>query len=255
MREAWHMHETGTPVAFLNFDDHDFDQPTAIEPVAPDRVFWQKLLSVAIGDLADLVSPREVVLVEGRPRTAGRQGNVEFDAKCYRAIFSDQRPQSGFVSVGGSNDVQADRLALGEGIQTLVPGASVIRLIDRDDRTDEEIEAIRQQQGGRVLEERDLENYLLDDEILTKLAVSSGKPELPTTIIAEKVRLLAQSEAAGKPRDDVKAIAGAYYNYLKPTLGLTRAGSNAPAFLAGTMAPLVTSDTEVYRRLEQIIFG
>jgi len=255
MREAWKLHREGCSVAFLEFGESDFDEPVTMTPLIPTRQFWARTLSVAIGDLADLVAPREVVLVEGRPRMAGdSRGNVEFDARCFRTIFGTNRPESGFVSVGGSAEVESDRLALGEGIQALVPGASVIRLIDRDARTDQQVEDLRRD-GCRVLAERDLENYLLSDEMIRKLCAEQGQVGTADGIVGEKARLLLEGISQGRPNDDVKAIAGQLYEIIKRTLSLAQPGSNRSAFLSDVMAPLVTQDSDTYVRLEQSIFG
>lgn len=255
MREAWRLAREDVPVVFLEFGESDFERSVNLTPITPSRKFWVRVLSVAIGELADLVAPRDVVLVEGRPRTTGGgRGNVEFDARCLRTIFSDHRPESGFISVGGSADVQNDRLALGEGIQALVPGASVIRLIDRDGRTDQEVAAL-QRDGCRVLAERDLENYLLSDEIIQKLCERQEQPTMGTAVVREKARLLSEVGSQGRPADDIKAITGALYEFIKRTLSLVRPGSNKSVFLADVMSPLITQDTATYARLEKSIFG
>ena len=54
-------------VAFIDFQGHDFDQATSLEPVQADRRFWSATLEVALGDLADLVAPSRVILCEGDP--------------------------------------------------------------------------------------------------------------------------------------------------------------------------------------------
>jgi AAA domain, putative AbiEii toxin, Type IV TA system len=255
MREAWRRHEDGDPVVFLDFGGSDFDQPVVLEPVVPDRNFWQNLLDVAVGDLADLVAPREVVIVEGRPKTGKDKGNVEFDARCLRCIFANVRPQAGFLSVGGSNDVENDRLALGEGVRSLVPGASIIRVIDRDDRTDAEMAAITNQPGHRVLSRRDLENYLLDDEIIAKLCIEEGRSEKTQGLIDEKKRLLSVSSAGGNAADDIKAISSDLYLFIKRNLGAPQLGSTKHAFLCNRMAVLITPDTQTFKALESDIFG
>ncbi len=255
MREAWRMYENGEPVVFLDFSSSDFDQAVVLEPAIPDRNFWQNLLDVAIGDLADLVAPREVVIVEGRPRTGKNRGNVEFDARCLRRIFVEARPQAGFVSVGGSNDVQSDRLALGEGLQALVPGASLIRVIDRDDRTDDEMRRINSEIGHRVLSRRDLENYLLDDEIIEKLCIEECRPEKISELLQERRRLAGTSLASGNASDDVKAISSEFYLFVRRNLGAQQPGSNKDAFLCDRMAPLITPDTQTFKVLQRDIFG
>ncbi|WIG58319.1 MAG: hypothetical protein OJF49_001064 [Ktedonobacterales bacterium] len=257
MREALTMCDEGASVVFLDFGDRDFDMPVVIEPSRPDRHFWQSVLSVALDDLAGLVAPKEVVLVEGKPLIQGttrRDSNVEFDARCLRTIFEPYRPQSGFISGGGSHEVAHDRLALGSGIAALVPGASLIRLIDRDDRTDAEVEALRRG-GCRVLGRRDIENYLLADDILRKVATEMGKPGMGDALVAEKQRLLGDGMLAGRPADDVKAVVGPLRQFIRRELALTQSGNTPHAFLSDTMAPLITPDTATYQELEQAIFG
>lgn len=251
------MHEDGQRVVFLDFSNRDFDSRVEMKPAVPDRRFWQDTLSHAVGDLADLVAPKEVVMVEGRPRLGDRRdrGNVEFDARCLRGIFGDARPQAGFVSVGNATAVEDDRLALGEGLRTLVPGSTVIRLIDRDDRSDQEVEALKSSLGGRVLGLRDLENYLFSDEILTRLYHEVSKAEMVGMILAKKTELLEAGSQNGKPEDDIKGISGDLYVYIKRKLGLRQVGNTVNAFLSDTMAPLITPSTATFKLLEDAIFG
>jgi len=67
--------------------------------------------------------------------------------------------------------------SLGERLTTLVDGVELVRLIDRDSMSDPEIAAAREQ-GVRVLRRRNLECYLLDDEVLAALCAEKGHPEL-----------------------------------------------------------------------------
>ena len=59
-------------VIFYDFEGHNYDAAVTLKPVRPDRAFWQRILRVALDDLADLVAPREVVLCEGNPKGAVR---------------------------------------------------------------------------------------------------------------------------------------------------------------------------------------
>ena len=107
----------------------------------PGKLFWRTSLETALGDLATLVAPKTLVLCEGRP--AGTRGvpiNAEFDAQCYRAIFAKEYPDTDFISVGNASDVVTDRLQVATSIAALVPGTQLIRVIDRDDRSEQEIE-------------------------------------------------------------------------------------------------------------------
>ncbi len=59
----------------------------------------------------------------------------------------------------------------------------------------------------------------------------------------------------GKPEDDIKSARGEIYLGLKQVLQLQRCGNSADAFIRDTMAPLVTSETNIYKELEDDIFG
>jgi hypothetical protein len=141
-------------VAFLDFYDIDFDRPQVLRPTRVNRQFWDRVLDVALDDIAKLVVPRRVVLCEGAP--LGSPGkNTAHDAVCYNAIFESEFPDTRFVSAGNSYDVQSDRLALSSCIEALVSGCTVTRLIDRDDHSPVDV-ANFEEQGIRVLSRRHL---------------------------------------------------------------------------------------------------
>ena len=54
-------------VAFLDFDNLDFESPVELRPSVPDRAFWRRQLTIAFGGFADLLAPSRVVLCEGEP--------------------------------------------------------------------------------------------------------------------------------------------------------------------------------------------
>jgi predicted ATPase len=240
-------------VVFLDFENHDFDQPVNISPVHPNREFWNRVLDVALGDLAALVAPDRVVLCEGRPAGAGNAAKAEFDARCYRKIFADEFPRTDFVSVGNALEVSADRVELGRTIQTLISGTEVIRVVDRDQRSMQEVQDL-ETSGVRVLSRRHLESYLLDDEIVTLLCESSGQPELTNLAIAARNDAVAASVDRGNAVDDLKSAAGDFYVAVRQLLALVGHGNTTESFLADTMAPLVRPSTAVYSQLRADIF-
>lgn len=241
-------------VVFLDFGGHDFDQPVTLRPVVLDRDFWTRTLDVALGDLAALVAPEQIVLCEGRfikPGESNAKG--EFDAKCYRAIFGKHYPNTDFISVGNSDDVSRDKLELGRSIQAIVTGTKVIRVVDRDYMNDADAEEY-EARGVRVLSRRNIESFLLDDEMLEALCVHVGKPDLAQEAIDIKTRELATSIQAGKDPDDLKSPAGIIYVKLKKLLQLERSGQTWESFSTQTLAPLMTSQMCVYKELEDSIF-
>jgi hypothetical protein len=254
MRKAWDLHKQHPgEVSFIDFADRDFDTTLTIAPSAVDRQFWASALHVAVDDLATLVAPSRVVLCEGKPSTGSVQHRAAFDAHCYRQIFGAEFPDTEFISAGNAADVASDRLALKVAIETLVSGVTLIRLVDRDDRTPQEIQEL-QANGVRVLSRRTIESYLLDDEPVRTLCASVGQQQREAEVLAARDQALADSVQRGNPTDDLKSAAGTFYNAARSILGLTQAGGNQDAFLRDTMAPLVKPGMAPYADLRAAIF-
>jgi predicted ATPase len=240
-------------VIFLDFGNKDFDKPTILQPEVPSRAFWQRVLHVAFDDLSALVAPACIVICEGAPLGPNNGPNAALDAACYDRIFEQEYPDVKFISAGSSNQVEADRLALMEAMKALVSGAEIVRLIDRDDHSPEDIRD-RERQGIRVLSLRNIESYLYDDEVLAALCKSVGKEDLVDTLLAEKQQAIEQISQQGKPADDIKSAAGLIYNAAKRVLSLNSVGNNAKAFMRSTLAPLITPDMTIYKRLKADVF-
>ena len=243
-------------VAFLDFGaddngrDRDFDTPQLIGPTMPDRQFWERAYAVALDDLAALVAPERVVICEGEPLNAKVSKNQAQDARCYERIFGAEYPETRFVSMGSDQQIAGDKRGLAEALGLLVRGLRVIRLVDRDDRSEWEM-AEASKNGVRVLSRRNLECYLLDDEILRALAAKHGKEDKAEELLGEKRRILAKRVA----NDDLKPASGEIYVACKRVLGLTQCGNTAAAFMRDTLAPLVEPQTTVYRHLRQDALG
>jgi predicted ATPase len=255
IREAVRRNETQHDVAFLDFSQADFAHQTRLTPVKPSRQFWRGALRVAIADIEQLVAPEIIVLVEGRPSwDGGSSGNVEFDAQCLRNIFSTSKPEVEFISVGSADDVTRDTYRLVASTPVISPGTNVIRVVDRDGRSDDEVARLRKE-GIQTLGERDLENYLLDDEILSKYCKSLQCSDKVSSVLTRKKQLLKQVVESGKPSDDLKAISGQLYDYLRRELDLRSVGNSSSAFLRDTLSKLITADTRCYQALHDSIFG
>jgi len=239
-------------VAFLDFHDQQFDQPVRMKPAKVSRQLWLKHLGTAVDDLSSLVAPSHVILCEGGPDPTGPRG--DFDARCYRAIFGEEHPEVEFISVGNDNEVLGDRRWLGRSIQALIAGATVTRLVDRDNRTEAEIATLRSE-GARVLSRRHLEAYLLEDEVLAVLCSTQGKSEALPSILEAKANALKSAKTRGAADGDVKSAAGEFCVTARKILGLPRAGSTVETFLSGTLAPLLSKARHEYDQLESDVFG
>ena len=256
IREAMEIHR-GNPdsVVFLDFSDRDYDQVVEMKPARVNRLFWKKFLAVALDDMANLVAPKRVVLCEGRPLgTKGNPSRQEYDARCLRRIFAREFPDTEFISGGNSDDVMKDSIRLIAALEQLATGVEYIRIIDRDRRTDEEIEEL-EKRGIRVLTRRHLESYLLDDEVLRKLCEQHGKPEKFKEVKEAKEAAMAAAQARGKDKDDAKAAAGEFFSMVKDVLEIENPGSNWEAFFSTFMAAACQPGLDVYEELKRDIFG
>ena len=239
-------------VVFLDFDGHDFDKPVVIEPAVPDTAFWNNTYDVALADLAALVAPERVVICEGEPRNRSTRRNHAHDARCYDSIFESEFPETRFIPGGNSTEVLDDRRGIAYALGVLISGMDVVRLIDRDAHSDDEIRELMQE-GIRVLSRRNLESYLFDDEILRALAASVDQQDKADELLAEKQRIVANR--SNEPPDDLKPASGEIYNACKALLNLTNPGNDARTFMRDTLTPLVGRDTQVYQKIRQDIFG
>lgn len=192
-----------------------------------------------------------IIFCEGN---SGGIKNSNFDEKCYTKIFSLEFPNAVFCSVGSCKDIEAKDKLLFETIKKVNPYHMIIKVIDRDDRSVEEIEELKIQ-NITVLSLRELESYLLEDEIIERLCMVCDKLEKYGEIIAIKEEALRQSIARGNPTDDLKSASGLFFTETKKALGLTKCGNDTVSFLRDTMAPLITQETNTYKLLRRDIFG
>lgn len=255
MRKSLDLHRAHPDwVVFLDFDKRDFDLPHTLAPAVVNRNFWKRVFGVALDDIAELVGPREIVFCEGAPVHSPARRNTEFDAKIYRIIFASTHPDTEFMSLGGATDVERDAVVISTAIGQAFTGIRMVSLLDRDDRSDQEVAELRSQ-GKRVLGRRTIESYLWDDEILRKLCREVGREDATDEVLARKGELLAGLAASGHVADDVKRICGQLYVDLVRRLQLRQQGNTPEALAIARLAPLLTPDLPIYQELEQALFA
>ena len=237
-------------VVFLDFGGRDFDQPQVIEPTQPDRAFWERAYEVALDDLAALVAPERVVICEGEPKPGASQNHAH-DARCYERIFQAEFPETKFLPGGNASEVAVDQRGIAYALGILARGAEVLRLIDRDARSGDEVADLKKS-GVRVLSRRNLESYLFDDEVLEALALSVGGDEDAAALLAAKKGI--RAARLGDAPDDLKPASGEIYLACKNTLALAAPGNDAKTFMRDTIAPLIKPGMIVYDELKRDIF-
>ena len=238
-------------VVFLDFGNRDFDTDQIIQPSRIGKAVIDKFYELAFGDFAKLMLPKTIVFCEGDPNGGKRK---DFDKTIYSTIFADTHPEAFFISGGSCNDIENIEKNSGEIIQTLLTGTKVIKIVDRDDRSSQEVADLAKA-GIKVLKRRNLESYVLDDAVIKKLCDKVGKPEEYVACIQEKQKALTDSVSRGNAPDDFKKASGGIYISLKRRLSLTQCGNNPDPFMRDTLAPLITPDMDVYKELEAEIFG
>lgn len=255
MRKARELYDANPQsVVFLDFGNRNFDEPTIIEPTKPTRKFWSNVLHIALDDLANLVTPREVVICEGNPAGSVGGKNAEYDAKIYTTIFEDEMPDVIFISAGSANQVTNDFLALASTLSKVANGISVRRVIDLDDHAPADVADYREK-DITVLSRRHIESYLFDDEVLTALCISEGRESDVQNILTAKQIAITNSVNRKNSSDDIKSAAGEIYTETKRILNLTQVGNDRHAFAKNTLAPLIKPGMAVYDALKKDIFG
>jgi hypothetical protein len=194
------------------------------------------------------------VVCEGNPGGAIQGKHADHDARCYEAIFGDEKPDVKFVSGGNSTGVAGDNLGFAKAIPAIVSGTSVIRLIDRDDHASRDVADFKTR-GITVLSQRHIESFLWDDEVLTELCNAHGASGEIANVIADKAAAIASSQTRGNPAYDIKSAAGAIYNSVRQRLGIVGGGNDARSFARNSLAPLIKPGMRIYAELDTSIFG
>lgn len=237
-------------VVFLDFDGLNFDLPITVRPTEPSRPFWKRAMQIALDDIAGYVAPERLVLCEGGRIDGGR----DFDADCFNAIFQSGFPDTVFLGAGNANDIENDPRGLVRLVTAIAPNVRLTRVMDRDDRTEDEIRALRAK-SVQVLSLRTIESYLLDDAVMEAMCSAFGMPDAAPVLIEAKTAALAGSVAAGGPVDDLKRIAGDVYIAAKRAFPDRKLGSDSRAFMRGVCAPLILPGMPLYEKLRSDIFG
>lgn len=236
MRKAWELYkECAEKVVFLDFSNTEFDKPAIIEPTKPNRRFWGQTHEIALDDLAALVVPDQIVICEGK------QGNKGLDAECYNQIFSEEFPNTKFISAGGKRDLQNYISVVG----AVTEGATVFGLRDLDQASSGEINQWKEDEI-KVLKQGKIEDYLLADDVLRALCQSYGIEPCEEKA-DELIELRKNIPDVKKAADQIRRHVIAY--------GVSQAGETLNGFLRDTIAPRIKPGMPTYEELKQVIFG
>ncbi|MGP3699893.1 AAA family ATPase [Rhodobacter sp. NSM] len=156
-------------------------EPKTLKPLEVGPGTWRELFAVALGDLADLVSPSVIIYCEGRaePGPGGKERGL--DAKVFNTVFSQRHPEAFFTSSGGNTEPD-QRSAIAISILGKVfPKVEIWVLKDRDmasgretNETDRQAYLNTNPLSHRVLKRWEIENYLFDKEVLKSYCSNQG---------------------------------------------------------------------------------
>ena len=153
--------------------------------------------------------------------------------------FLKNFPNTKFISGGGKRDLQ-NYISV---IDAVAKGVTVFGLRDRDQATCGEVTQW-EQEGIKVLEQKQIEDYLLADDVLHVLCQEKehckGKVD---ELIALRDNASHIKDAANKIRQKVIVW------------GMSGAGETRGGFLRDIIAPLIKPRMSTYAELKQIIFG
>jgi AAA15 family ATPase/GTPase len=237
-------------IAFIDFDNIDFDVPAIITPSKIDKTIWGKFVEITLDDLSNLLAPKNVIFCEGNQNGRKYKG---FDAIIYNKIFNDKYPDTSFISIGSSTEIENEENITYKIISGVLRGSNIIKIVDRDAKSDGEIDELKNK-NIKVLTRRHIESYLLDDELIILLCNSTGNEDKIGIAIEAKNEQIAKSIERGNPADDIKSASGDVYVQLKKLLNLEKCGNTKDAFFRDTICPLITEDTAVFKALEKEIF-
>lgn len=238
VRKAVELDVDQTNVTFLDFSDHNFDEPVTLTPTRPRRSFFRKIYDVLQSDLAGLVAPRCIVLCEGSETT---------DAAIYNRIFEESHPDTLFVARGSASTVEkGDVIAV---LEAIVPEVRVWRLIDRDDMPDASRDDVMSR-GIRVLRRREIENYLWDNSVVRKALQNMGVEDTAIDSILNEYPFPRPAQDDMK-RDNLQQT---FFETIRRTEGISLPGRNRREFVFSHLTPALRQTEEVYQELRDDIF-
>lgn len=248
LMEAYQLEKAnpGT-VTFLDLSDRDFDVAQVISASQTDAQLWQKILELSLGTLGRFVGPSIIYLCEGDSNAS--EVKKSFDAQVLTRIFGSTNPYVTFVSVGNADSVKDKASVTANSIRAIFPKSEIRRFIDRDERSQAEVDELIQD-GVRVSSLRHIECYLLSEEAIELLCHSISKDGLVEAALKVRSDVIAKQMGEGKSADDLKWAARNIRIALLSLLQLKNSGGSTHAFLRDTMAPLLKPGTKTYELLK-----
>lgn len=229
-------------VSVLDFSGKDFDAPARLVPMKLTRQNWQLIFQTALEDLTGLLSPRRIIYCEGRKEPDSGGSECGLDANVYNEIFSEEYPEVLFVSSGGNLELERNSSIALTILNKAFTEVGILILKDKDinadgaPTTDEQrAEWLAGDKGRRMLERKEIENYLFDHSVLSK--------KYPDISIEDMNRIVTDVI-----NGDVKNKTGEIMRICRVLTGV-----NQVQFKLG-LAEEIVQEMEIYKELKRCIF-
>ncbi len=222
----------------FDFSERDyFRGEQTIKPIRKTRKNWSRIFSTALEDLTGLISPKTIIYCEGEllPDESGVEQGL--DAKVYNTIFEEQHHDCLFVSSGG-RDVKTNASLALRVISKAFENVELLLLKDKDHLNDQQREDfLADQPFHRMLNRREIENYLFDVTILKSYCEHNGVTFNEQTYYATVTDIINQ---------DLKPS----QQGLKQLCGF----SGTPKEFKEKLAEYILPGSVIYQELDQLIF-
>lgn len=224
----------------LDFSAADyFSGVKTIRPLIPTRREWQRIFSIALDDLSELVSPKTLIYCEGRKEPAVNNGEQGLDAEVYNAVFGETHPDTLFISSGGGDEPKKNSSVALKVLNKAFKGVSILLLKDRDTMDDATRTAkLAADPALRILRRHEIENYLLDPEVLAAFCAAKS-----TAFDAARLPVICPNIQTGDLKPSIQAVSQ-----------LVQFQGDKKSFLK-TLALHLKSGMQTYIELHADIFG
>lgn len=228
----------------------DFNLASEAFILTPTKVgpgTWREIFSIALDDLAHLVSPSTIIYCEGRAEPGPGARERGMDAQVFNNIFAASHPDSLFTSSGGNTEPdQRSTIALAV-LSKVFPSVEIWVLKDRDmasgkstNENDRKIYLKTNPHNHRVLRRWEIENYLYDKDVLISYCAAEGLNFDNSAYEAFVTNISDQNL-----KDETQRI--------KNFCGIK--GSISADVFKINLSKHIASDMQAFKELEECIFG
>ena len=234
-------------IIYFNSNNKWASEKYVLKPEKMTRKRWNEIFRVAIDDMINLISPKTIIYCEGRdiPKNDGTEQGL--DAIIYDKIFGETYTDVAFVSSGGNTELEQRSGIAIEILNKVISDVEILVLRDRDFENEkiysledrENYLSKMENKNKRMLKRFEIENYLFDKEILKKYCISNG-------LFFDELKY--DLEITDIVNDRVKDK----YAFIKECCNQKISIGND--LFKKKLADFITSDTEVYKEVDEALF-